>query len=239
MNAIPGLQATGSIARLSVKRVLRSRILIVGIILMALSFLPMLLGAGKSKTPEFRWEHFLRLAGVLQMLVVALFSASAIAEEIENKTYSYLWSRPIPRWSVLSGKLVVTILLGTLLSGACVSIGFSLTGATETGLLLRAILALALGGLAVSCIASCLGIIAVKYALAVSIAYFLIFDSIIGNMPFALARISVFHNVTAIAGYGTNAGTTLTSVLWLLGISSFAVTISLWRLARKEFSTGS
>ena len=239
MSAIPGLQATGSIARLSAKRVLRSRILIVGIVLMALSFLPMLLGAGKSRSPEFRWEHFLRLASILQMLVVALFSASAIAEEIENKTYSYLWSRPIPRWSVLSGKLVVTILLGSIVSGTCAAIGFALSGVSETSLLFPAIFGLCLGSLTVSCIASCLGLLAVKYSLAVAIAYFLIFDSIIGNMPFALARVSVFHNVSAIAGYGTNAGTTLTSVLWLLGISTFAVTISLWRIARKEFSTGS
>lgn len=239
MKAVTGFNASVAIARLTAKRVLRSRLLIIGSVLMALSFLPTAFGAGRSQSPEFRWEHFLRLAGLLEVLVVSLLSASAIAEEIENKTYSYLWARPIPRWSVLSGKLWVAITIGIVLTSASAAIGYSLTGLSNSEFLLKAIFGLSLGALAVSSIASFLGTLAPKYALAVSIAYFLVFDSIVGAMPFAMARISVQHNVTAIAGFGSDSGGMLTSVLWLLGISFFALLLSVRRLSRKEFSTGS
>src|SRR5688572_20755275 len=39
----------------------------------------------------------------------ALFVASSIGEEIEDRTTTYLWSRPIPRWAVLVGKLCALV----------------------------------------------------------------------------------------------------------------------------------
>src|SRR6185503_12480129 len=45
-----------------------------------------------------------------QLLVLAvlppMFIASSIGEEIEDRTITYLWSRPIPRWAVLIGKFL-------------------------------------------------------------------------------------------------------------------------------------
>jgi hypothetical protein len=54
---------------------------------------------------------------VFVMIAAALLLASAVGEEIEAKTYGYLWSRPIARSTLILGKLVATVpvLLGLAL----------------------------------------------------------------------------------------------------------------------------
>ncbi len=239
MKAVPGLNATLAIARLSGKRFIRSKILFAGIFFLFMPFLPILFGAGASRSPDFRWEHFLRLSVTMQMLVTALYTSQVIAEEIENKTYAYLWSRPIPRWTVLIGKLIIGLLAATALSIFSVVGGSAMSGFTDPAAIARTLMAVTLGVVTVGFVASALGTLIPKYAMAVSISYFLFLDNSLSIMPFAIARISVRHNVTSIAGYGDNAGTIATSVLWLLGTALFWAAISLRKLARKEFSTGS
>src|SRR5262249_18729219 len=56
---------------------------------------------GGTRAPD---DLFSITVGLLAMLP-AMFVGSSIGEEIEERTSTYLWSRPIARWAVLAGKL--------------------------------------------------------------------------------------------------------------------------------------
>jgi hypothetical protein len=238
MKAVSGGAATMAIARLSLMRFLRSRILLVAAVFAFLPLLPFALGADSEASVEVRWEHYFKSLAYVHMLVAALLMAPAIAEEIEDKTYTYLWSRPIPRWSVLAGKLLIGSLIASILLGASALVATGVAGTPEGSILARSLVAVFLGVIAVGCISSSLGILLPKHPLAGAITYFLVLDSMIGAMPFSGARISVMHNVIEISGHGSQSDI-LTSVLWLCGAALSWTLVALWLLGRKELSTGS
>src|SRR5215216_4392853 len=92
------------IAQLTLKRLLRGRAVWVSV---PIAGLPILLAVAMAtqKTSTVVYDVL-----VFQMLLLAvlppMFVASSIGDDIEDRTATYLWSRPVPRWSVLAGKLV-------------------------------------------------------------------------------------------------------------------------------------
>lgn len=230
--------AVAAIAALTLKRFLRSKAVYVAGAMGLLTLIPLLISKSQSDNPARHWSDFLQFAAYMQLLVAAMLTAPIIAEEIEDKTYAYLWSRPIPRWTVFIGKLFVGASIAALIMSVGITIGNSMIDGMSSELP-RAVLAIVLGVFVTGSVAACFGTLLPKHPLAVSLAYFMVLDFGIGAMPFALARISVMHNVVALAGIGEHAGTTATSMLWLLGVGAFATVITLRRLVRKELSTGS
>ncbi len=228
-----------AIAQLTLTRFLRSKTLWVAAILAVIPLLPLLIGAREAKDPIQNWEKFIKIAAYMQLLVVSLLTAPAIAEEIEDKTYTYLWSRPIPRWTVLAGKLLIGGILGTAMMAISLGLGSQIAGLTDPVVIATGITAMTLGVITTGCIASCFGTLLPKHPLAISISYFMVLDLGISATPFSGARFSVMHNVIAISGFGPHANTVITSALWLLGLCVFWTGISLSRLSRKELSTGS
>ena len=215
--------AVMAIAQLTLTRFLRSKVIFVAGILAMLPLIPLLVATNQDTEIAENWRGLIGVSALVQLLVASLLTAPVIAEEIDDKTYAYLWSRPIPRWSILAGKLLVGSLVAIVMIGISLGLGSKI----------------ALGVIATGCIASALGTLLPKHPLAVSVSYFLVLDFGIGVMPFAAARMSVMHNVIAISGVGPDANTIVTSILWLVGLSVFWTTITLRRLVRKELSTGS
>lgn len=239
MKAVANLSAVTTIAALTTRRLLRSKILLIAAFFACLPLLPFLLGAGRDYSPETRWREFMVITAGIQLLVTALLAAPAIAEEIEDKTYAYLWSRPISRWTVLAGKLLTASAIGIAIFIASAIAGSVVVGISDLALLIRGIAALALGVVAAGCMAAAFGTLMPKHPLAFSISYFLVLDLGIGSMPFAGARISVMHNVMSVAGLGNDEQSVLSGILWLVGLATFWTAIGLWRLTRNEMSTGS
>src|SRR5258706_12391348 len=90
--------AIGTIARLTLVRLTRGKLLWVSLVI---AFLPTLLAAA---VPDKR-----SLVGLLfgiELFTIAviptLFVAPSIGEEIEDRTATYLWSRPLARWTILA-----------------------------------------------------------------------------------------------------------------------------------------
>lgn len=239
MKAIANLHAVTTIAGLTTTRLLRSKILLIAAGFAFLPLLPFLLGAGRDDLPEARWRDFMAITASIQLLVTALLAAPAIAEEIEDKTYAYLWSRPISRWTVLAGKLLTASAIGIAIFIASAFAGYAVSGTSDLAMVGRGIAALSLGVVAAGCMAAAFGTLMPKHPLAFSISYFLVLDLGIGAMPFAGARISVMHNVMTVAGLGNDEQSVLSGILWLVGLAVAWTTIGLWRLTRNEMSTGS
>ena len=105
--AVGGLAATLIQTQWNARRMLRGRTLVVAgvfaLLPVAYTFLAGMNG------DRGAWSDIFPPLVMLAALVAPLFMASSMAEEIEERTYTYLWSRPVPRWSVVMGKLCASI----------------------------------------------------------------------------------------------------------------------------------
>lgn len=228
----------------SVRRLVRGRMLWVAAFfaLGPIAFTLLVVQSGRTLQWDELFAPFLLLCGI----VPPLFMASMMAEEIEDRTYTYLWSRPLPRWSVLLGKLLAAVpLAAAVLCGAiaiCYQIGvggaslgdpwpaMALARGLGAGLAAAVVLSMVSGGIA---------ILMPRHGIGVSYAYLLVLDLPLGIMPFSIAKLSVTHHLVAIAGAHETSTTSIGgSVLWMVGIGSFWLGLGLWRLARAEFSSG-
>ncbi|HET9622659.1 MAG TPA: ABC transporter permease [Kofleriaceae bacterium] len=163
------------------------------------------------------------------ILLPALFAAGTFADELESRTATYLWSRPIARAAVLAGKLctIVPLIAGFLIASwaAASAIG----GHAATPL---ACLALALGGLTVSLAASAIAILSPRHAMALTISY-LLTDTFVGALPFSIAQLSITFQVRTLAGLG-DAPAVGAPIVALAVLGAVWGAIAVWRIGRRE-----
>jgi ABC-2 type transport system permease protein len=200
-----------AIARLTVWRLLHSRAPLIGIVVAALpiAFAAALRG---------RTGYALRSFEVEQLLLVvlpAIVVAAAITADLDDRSITYLWSRPIPRWTLVAGKLVVL----TPYVVALVVIGWIVATAVGAGTLASAstTLALAAGACASAFVAAGIATVAPRYGMALAIIYMLV-DSVVGQIPAGIAVLSVTHDVAQLAGVGH--GSPLVAASSLVAISA-------------------
>lgn len=183
------------------------------------------------------WKIFLGIALGMLALIPPILMAPAIAEEVSEKTYTYLWSRPFPRWAVLVGKILAGLLLSGLVMAASIGLGYLLIKLGDPSMLGRAMLAGFVGTVSVGVISASLGTLLPKHPLALSITYFLLFDGLLGAIPIGMAKLSVQFHALQLAGIGDGDVGALESILWLTGLTGVWLILALRRLTRKELST--
>jgi hypothetical protein len=160
--------ALSALARLTLVRLLRGKLLWVSV---AIAFLPIALAKAVAAQPETALTTTFGIELFVLAILPPLFAAPAIGEELEDRTATYLWSRPLPRWSILAGKLlalapfVMAILVGSWIA----SIAFALHTAPPP----LTIVALAAGTLAVSVVSAGIATLAPKRGMAFAIIYIL------------------------------------------------------------------
>ena len=188
---------TRLIAGVTLRRLVRGRALWVGAVVAALPIaFAALLRENESRTAGTIVDVTAFETLVLAVLP-ALFVASSIGEEIEDRTTTYLWSRPIPRWAVLVGKLaalvpvVIALVLPSWLLALQAGVGMTPTLASFGGF--------AIGAFALSCAAAAIATLAPKHGMALTICYMLFFDLPIGALPASIRELSVTHHVRVIA----------------------------------------
>ncbi|MDB4962031.1 MAG: hypothetical protein JWP01_2030 [Myxococcales bacterium] len=230
------LASTTTMAGLTWKRLLRGRALWVSCLIAAL---PVLYAAarrrfgGDSDPSEMGAELF-----TFQVLILALlapmFVGASIAEEIEERTTTYLWSRPLPRWSVLAGKLLalVPVTAAIVLASWMASAWLSWSALPPT----RTILAIGGGALAMSMVATGIATLAPKHGMALTIVYMLFFDFPIGVLPATFQELSIGHHVRVLSGLRTpfDAGTPLSATIGLIVVGGLWGLIGALRVRRLE-----
>ena len=164
-------------------------------------------------------------------IIPPLFCAPAIAEELEDRTASYLWSRPIPRWVLLAGKLLALAPFAML----CVTASWLLTGFVGLGHAPPAdtIIAVAAGAFGVGVTAAGIASLAPKRGMALAIIYILIIDLPVGQIPASLAWLSVTHAATTHRRVRDRPRSTK-GVLAMSVLCAIWFTVSFWRLSRIE-----
>lgn len=229
------LSTTLSIAFVTWLRILRRRALWVSMLIAAL---PVLYAGAMSSLIRsgVRSEAIGVDLFAIELLVLALlapmFVATAIGEEVEDRTTTYLWSRPIARWSVLAGKLLTLVPLIIVLVAA----SWSLAGWIAWDMLppARTYIALSVCALSMSLVATGIGTLAPKHGMALTIVYLLFFDFPLGVLPQTLREMSVGHQIRTLSGLYPDETGPLSAVIGLVAISLLWTVVAALRVRRLE-----
>jgi len=237
--------ATRTQAAWTLRRLLRGRMLWVALLfaLGPISFTIVVVQFGRAT----RWDDIFPPLLLLTRIVAPLLSAALIADEFEERTFTYLWSRPLPRWSVVAGKLIgtvpVTVALLCLVTIVCYLVG--VRGAAPQApwpplALPRALAAVSLSAFSLALVAGGIAVLVPRHGLGVAYAYVLVLDTSMGAMPFSIQRLSVTFNADVLGGLQPpgETATAGASAAWLVGIGLFWLVLALWRLSRSEFAVG-
>ncbi|HEY6173254.1 MAG TPA: ABC transporter permease subunit [Kofleriaceae bacterium] len=171
---------------------------------------------------------------VLWRLILALLSAmlvaSSIGEDIEDRTGTYLWSRPIARWAVLVGKLcALTPIVVVLVVASWFATIEVWTAGAPTAI---SCVGLAAGSVTACMVAAGIATVVPKHAMALTIGYMLV-DNFVSAWPFSLRELMLAHQTTALAGIADDAAI-VTPVIALAAIAGAWAAIGLVRIRRLE-----
>jgi ABC-2 type transport system permease protein len=222
--------AVGAIAAVTLRRLLRGRTLWVAAVI---ALVPVAFGAvlrSQGTSQELADELL-----TFQMLVLAvlppMFIASSIGEEIEDRTMTYLWSRPIPRWAVVVGKLLALAPISIGLVVASWHLGCAL--GLEAVPPVRSHLALAGAAAVVSAIGTGIAVLVPRHGMALTIGYMLL-DFWLGIMPASIQNLSVLHHVNTISTLPADGPGPATAAIWLAGVAAAWLGVALWRIRGLE-----
>lgn len=205
------LRTTLLIFRLHTSTVLRSRRALIAILLAALApllaFLAIEFGGGQRHHPTPNAAQIVKAISFMLNLqvvvpVMALIAGSAvITEEVENRTITYVFTRPVPRPALLYGRWLSTlVLVCTLLALSSLGILAAASRAEGTipdGLATRLVLASCLGGAVYSMIAALLGIF-LRRPMIVALGYAFAVEGLLSNLPGSTQSLSVLYYLRSI-----------------------------------------
>jgi ABC-type transport system involved in multi-copper enzyme maturation permease subunit len=178
------MRALASVAWLTLTRMTRSATLWIAALAAVLPIGFAALVRNQPRALHFTFEIDLLLLAVL----TPLFVAAAIGEEFEDGTATYLWSRSLPRWTVLIGKLLALAPIVALFM--IVSWTVAATIIEHHLPAVRSAVAIGVGALAIATIVAGLAISVPGHAMALAIAYVAI-DYVVGQIPAAIQLFSV------------------------------------------------
>jgi ABC-type transport system involved in multi-copper enzyme maturation permease subunit len=166
---------------------------------------------------------------LLFAVLPALLVGASVGEEIEERTSTYLWSRPIVRWAVLAGKLLALTPIVVALSVG----GWVIASALATaGPSIASCLGLAAGAVACSLVVAGIAVVVPRHGMALTIAYMLV-DLFLGGLPFSLQQLSITYQTRALAGLAGEPAIAA-PLIGLVVIAGAWMAIGLGRIRRIE-----
>jgi len=242
--------AIAVVARIALARLTRGKAFYVSIGLLVLPIAIATMVKRPGTADAFQISIMALTLQPLILFIPALHCAGMLADELDDRTYTYLFTHPIPRWTLVAGKLLTTYLV--LLVGFTLSVlaqyqvfksGGKLLFVLDDGRnygLPRVLLATSIGLFGSCCLASAAGAVFPRRPFAAVFAWILGVEFIIGNIPTVLARISLGYHIRRVA-WGligeqkVGMPSVSTSTLRLLELSALFLAIAAWRLSRAEY----
>jgi ABC-2 type transport system permease protein len=187
---------------IALERMCRTRRLIVVVLLFTLPVAFAILARFNNDSPSTAELEsalvFLFIPNALVPLTSLLYTSGMIQDEVEEQTLTYLLIRPLPRWSIYVAKLtaafVVTSVLVevfTLATYAAIFWGSDeLWSVILTSRAWQTLAILNLALLAYCAIFGCLSLL-VRRSLVVGVAYIVILEGVIANIPFMVRQATV------------------------------------------------
>ncbi|MBZ0236922.1 MAG: hypothetical protein K8M05_31630, partial [Deltaproteobacteria bacterium] len=125
---LSGLDATLALARLALVRSMRGKALWIAA---AISLLPLVVvgvQVSLGHTPTTMWETAFHLTLLTLPIVPSILIGPSLSDEIEDKTSAYLWSRALPRWSIIAGKLLGLAPIAAAIAVVALAIAWGVMG---------------------------------------------------------------------------------------------------------------
>jgi len=140
--------------------------------------------------------------------VPALGASAMVSEEIEGKTFTFIFARPAPRWTMVIGKyiaLCVPLSLAFAVSIACAYGLSSLRGTGEdfaNGLphLARVLLATVLGVFVYGALAAVIGSWFTRHPFVAVMLYLLLVEALLGSTPVIVNLVALSWHLRNLAG---------------------------------------
>jgi ABC-type transport system involved in multi-copper enzyme maturation permease subunit len=155
-------------------------------------------------------ELYLRF---LVLFVPALATSQVVSEEIDSRTFTFLFVRPAPRWALPLGKYLATMVPLVLLFALSLTLTFVIAllvppaGPAELvqnlPVLFRALAAVSLGVLAFGAICALLGTWFTRHPFVAVIAYLLIVEVLIASLSLIINLLAVSWHLRNLAGVAT------------------------------------
>jgi ABC-type transport system involved in multi-copper enzyme maturation permease subunit len=228
--SVPGtLSTVWTLAGVTLKRLGRGKALWIAVLFAALPVVYATIVRGRGKDISLR--DLFNVSTLLLAIVPAMFISASIGEEIEERTSTYLWSRPIARWAVLVGKLIalVPLVIALVVGGWYVG----LRTAQASAPLLTSSAALAAGCIAASLIAAGIATVLPKHGMSLTIGYMLV-DVFIGALPFSLRELSITHQTVVLAHIGEEPPATSAALIAMAIVAGIWGAVSFLRIQRLE-----
>lgn len=203
-----GLGAARLIAGLSLRRTRRGGLIWLPVVVLALLLLAAVVAlvTGKAGVDFFKGSLDILLRYLIPFVMI-LHGSSAVGEEVQAKTITYLFSRPIPRWSLPLGKFAGNLGLGlllllpvTLLLYVLALLGELELFTTELPLLGRGLLAVVVAALLYGALGTAFGTMVTRGAFVVALVVWGVLDVAFGFIPGALKAVAMNVHLRVLTG---------------------------------------
>ena len=206
--------------------------------------------------PESLATHlgWLLVLQVIVPLVTLVAGSAVVAEEVEDRTLSYLFSRPIPRPAVLLGRWLATLVLVwtvLLLSTGLMLLLAARPGAPGAGVDVRVarplLEAVALGAAVYSALFAVAGVF-LRHPMIAGLGYAFAIEGFLANLPGKNQALTIqYHLRSWIAAHGSESWRQVegfaetrfesgeTALRTLLLALLVVLLLGAWRIARREF----
>lgn len=223
------LSTVWTLAGITLKRLGRGKALWIGGMLAALPVMYATAVHARHAAPAP--DDLFKLSLLLLAMLPAMYVGASIGEEIEDRTSTYLWSRPITRWAVLAGKLcaLTPIVIALVVGGWYIGIMIW----TEAAPPLASCLALAAGCVAASLVAAGIATLVPKHGMALTIGYMLV-DLFVSAMPFSLNELSITYQANVLANLGGAPRAIVTPLIAMGVVAGLWGAVGFLRIRRLE-----
>jgi hypothetical protein len=212
-------------------------------LIVAISLLPIVVAAlGLVAGGGGSWKNTGELGlRSLTVLLPTLLLAGAVGDEQQGKTYSYLWSRPMPRTALLYGKLVAILPVMAAAMFLSMGIAFVLMAVGPRDVdpmwFVRSLLGGVAGLVCASAFAMGLGSLFPKHALITVLAWMLVIEQALPEVA-AAQNLATLHHVRVLAGLPGDdpSGSVLGSLVALAILTAIWLRVAVWRVKRIELS---
>jgi ABC-type transport system involved in multi-copper enzyme maturation permease subunit len=187
------------------------------------------------------------------LVVVTLFYAtSLIGDEVDEKTLTYLFVRPVRRGVVYLGKFLAAVMVAFVLIVPSASLAFLILTSIDPAeealghlpVILKDVGILSLGALAYSALFGFLGV-AVKRPLVVGLLFSMGWESVVTYIPGFIHKLTVMHYLQSLLPHPSGQRGILSlfqqatpapaSIATLLAIAAGFVALAFWTVSRKEY----
>ncbi|MEM7200515.1 MAG: ABC transporter permease subunit [Planctomycetota bacterium] len=142
---------------------------------------------------------FLLYPQMLCMLLALLYGSSLLGSELDGKTITYLFTRPIPRWHFVVGKFLAIVAVLLPPTAVSLAVSWQLLGGPGGVQLLGAQLASVFGSLlAYNAVFVLIGFIVPRRAMVVALIYGVVFEFLLSFVPAIVNTFAVTYYLRSI-----------------------------------------